>query len=260
MTITTPETRTFAPGDALAAAFGWWREAGVDLDYLDETVQWLATEEVEEAVTARPVVQRREEPKQTPIERAFAASAISAEIGGAPDTWPQDIAAFREWWLAEELSSTGAAGRIPPSGVAGAKLMVFVAEPQRDDVDGLLTGGAGRFLAAILCAMGIEQHEVYLASALPAATPLPDWPQLAQSGLGAITSHHATLAAPRRVLAFGRALAPLFDIPPEQARDPAVLRLGDTTLPLMLAPELAELARSPQRRRTFWTRWLEWTA
>ena len=72
--------------------------------------------------------------------------------------------------------------------------------------------------------------------------------------------HHIALSSPARVIAFGRALAPLFGVSPERAREAATVQAGEAVLPLLIAPDLAELARSPERRRNFWNRWLEWTA
>ena len=257
----TSETREFAPADALEAAFGWWREAGVDSDYTEEPASWLAEPEVEEAVTApRPSPVMRE-PEQTPLERAFDNIPAAEAIGGDNAGWPRDLAAFREWWMSEKsLAPVGADRRLPPRGVAGAKVWIVIPQPMEGDGEALLSGDAGRLVEAILRAIGVAPHEAYLASALPASLALPDWNDLAARGLGPVLHHHIALSSPMRVIAFGRALAPLFGIAPENAREPAVVRLGETVLPLMIAPELAELARSPERRRNFWNRWLEWTA
>ena len=254
---TPSQTGDFSAADALEAALDWWRDAGVDHDYADDAQAWLAEPPKEEAVAAPPPVKRVEEPKQTPLERAFEQAPVAGQIGGDKADWPQDLAKFREWWMSEaSLSHAGPDGRLPPRGVAGSKLMVLVAEPYSDDGDALLSGGAGGFAAAILRAMGIAPHEAYLASALPAPVTLADWQELAAGGLADITAHHVGLAQPERLLVFGRGLAPLFGIAPDRAREPASI----ATLPLMLAPDLADLARSAQRRRNFWNRWLEWTA
>lgn len=257
----TPETRELSPADALEAALDWWREAGVEDDYADETSNWLAEPEEKQAVTSPGPRKPPEEPRQTPLERAFGDAAGAAPVGGPADDYPQTLENFRQWWMsAETLSPHGPDRRLPPRGVPGAKLMILVPEPLETDTEELLSGAPGRFLSAILAAMGIAEHETYLASALPAPSSLPDWPGLAARGLADVTRHHISLAAPHRVLVFGRSLAPLFDVPPERAREPAVAKAGDKTLPLMLAPELAELARSAPRRRNFWNRWLDWTA
>lgn len=138
--------------------------------------------------------------------------------------------------------------------------MVILPQPMESDTDNLLSGAPGRFAEAILKAMQIEPHEAYLASALPAPLSLPDWPELASRGLGEVTRRHISLAKPHRVIAFDRSLASIFGVKPEMAREPAAIEAGGNTLPLLLAPTLAELARSAQRRRNFWDRWLEWTA
>lgn len=257
----TPESRDLSPADALESALDWWREAGVEDDYRDEATSWLAEPEAEQAVASTKPAKAPEEPKQTPIERAFEGTQNSARIGGPADHYPDSLEKFREWWMSDAtLSSAGPERRLPPRGVSGAKLMILVPDPMEGDADALLSGAPGRFLEAILRAMSIAPHEAYLASALPAPATLPDWQDLGARGLSDVTRRHIALATPHRVLAFGRSLAPVFDIAPEAARDPGVVHAGDRTLPLMLAPELGELARSAPRRRNFWNRWLDWTA
>lgn len=256
----TPESRELSPADALEAALDWWREAGVEDDYGEEATSWLAEPEAEQAVASPAPRKVTEKPRQTPLERAFEGTDGAGRIGGPEENRPDTLENFREWWMFEtSLSPSGSDSRLPPRGVAGAKVFVLVPEPLEGETDALLSGAPGRFVGAILRAMRIEPHEAYLASALPAPLALPDWADLAQRGLSGVTRHHIALAAPHRVIAFGRTLAPLFDIAPELAREPAVVKAGDRTLPLMLAPELAELARSAPRRRNFWNRWLEWT-
>ena len=257
----TPETRELSPVDALEAALDWWREAGVEDDYQDEATNWLAEPAKEQAVASPPPPKPPEEPKQTPLERAFGGIAGTGEIGGGNQSYPASLEKFREWWMSDRsLSSTGPEHRLPPRGVAGAKLMILVSEPAPEDGDALLSGETGRFVEALMRAMGIAPHEAYLASALPSRTALPDWADLASRGLASVTHHHIGLARPHRVLVFGRAMSPLFDIAPQDARDDAIVRTGEATLPLLLAPELAELMRSAPRRRNFWNRWLDWTA
>lgn len=257
----TPETRELSPADALEAALDWWREAGVEDDYRDETTSWLAEPEEKQAVASPKPKKPPEEPKQTPLQRAFEGTAAGERMGGAAESYPESLEKFREWWMCEKtLSHVGPDRRLPPRGVEGSKVMVILPHPMESDTDSLLSGAPGRFAEAILKAMQIEPHEAYLASALPAPLSLPDWPELASRGLGEITRRHISLAKPHRVIAFDRSLAPIFGVKPEMAREPAVIEAGGNTLPLLLAPTLAELARSAQRRRNFWDRWLEWTA
>lgn len=257
----TPDTSEITSADALESAFSWWREAGVDSDYADDPSVWLAEPEAEQAVAAprpAPVVR---EPEQTPLERAFVAVSTDEPIGGDRASWPKDLAAFREWWMSEKsLSPVGPDGRLPPRGVAGAKLWMVIPHPIEGDKDALLAGPEGRLVESILRAIGIAPHDAYLASALPAQTALPEWIDLAERGLGDVLRHHIALSSPARVIAFGRALAPLFGVSAERAREAATVQAGEAVLPLMIAPDLAELARSPERRRNFWNRWLEWTA
>ena len=254
-----PKTRDFTALESLEGAFDWWREAGVDADFLDEASGWLAQPEADDAVAAPPP------PAPPPIERKTALQR-ALEQGNAPTSQiddaaiPDTLEKFREWWMTEASLADGALDRrVPPRGVAGAKLMLLLPQPFDDDADGLLTGGAGKFVDAMLGAMGIAGHEAYFASALPAPMAMPDWGQLAAGGLGAIAKAHIALAAPQRVILFGRAQLALFDKSPEQARDPLSLDCAGKPYPLLAAPDLRNLARSAARRETFWNRWLDWT-
>ena len=238
--------------DALAAALDWWRECGVDFDYAETASQWLKAKETDEAVTSAPIAVRKEPPRKNALERALDAE-IATDIGGNKAEWPQDLPAFQKWWLSEKsLGDTLAENRTAPTGDSAADLAVLTPLPLPDI--------ERAFLAAILGAFGWDEARIYRASALPAATGLPDWQELGERGLAAVTHHHMTLAKPRRLLVLDRGLSPLFDIAPGNARDPATLNLPSGVIPMMLAPALADLARSPERRKNFWTRLLEWTA
>ena len=255
-----PETGDFSPLEGIEGALDWWREAGVDCDFAEEATDWLAKPEAEDDVATPPPAVVVAPPVQSPLERALEQSDREA-MGGARAQWPETLDKFREWWMTEASLGEGSLDRrVPPRGVAGAKLLVLVGQPEDDDAEGLLTGGAGRLLAAMLRAMGLAQHEVYIASALPAPMAMPDWHELSRAGLGEIARHHIALARPQRVLAFGRAQLALFGIAPEQAREPLVIECNGAMVPLLSAPDFSQIARSPARRERLWHRWLEWTA
>lgn len=233
-----------------AAALDWWREAGVDLDYNDEPTAWLREPAVEAAPAPAPPARTVPRPGAAPaLERALARArdpGSGRPIGGDPAHWPGDLAAFRAFWLTEPSLDPGAlADRVAPVGEAGAKLMLLVGQPDEGDREALLAGEQGALLARILAAMGFAESEVYLASALPRVTPMPDWDDLAARGLAALTRHHIGLAQPRRLIVFGRA-------PEMLARDSGV--------PTLAGPQLETLARSVAHKRRFWNAWLEWSA
>lgn len=254
-----PQPRAFAPLEGLEGALEWWREAGVEHDFAEAPANWLAQPEPVEAVTAPPPPAPGLPPAQTPHQRALVREGL-APIGGDQQGWPGTLEKFHAWWMTEPSLAPGALNRrLPPRGTAGARLMVLVGQPEADDTQELLSGGAGKLLAAMLRAMGIAPHEAYLASALPAPLALPEWPELAARGLGAVTCHHIALAAPQRVLAIGRAQLALFAVPPEAAHDPLTVECGGTRVPLLAAPDFAQIARSAARRERLWHRWLEWT-
>ncbi|MDG5747436.1 hypothetical protein P8Q88_04520 [Qipengyuania sp. XHP0207] len=255
----TPEPRDFDAAEALEGAIAWWREAGVDFDYADAPTQWLAEPEADHAVAAPQGAVPPPPPPATPLTRALEQEAAPL-IGGALTDWPTNLEKFREWWMTEPSLAEGSLDRrVPPRGVAGAKLCILVPQPEPDDGEGLLTGGAGRLLSAMLQSMEVSADEVYLASVLPAPMPLPDWSVLARRGLAEVTRHHLALAAPARVLAIGRSPLALFDIAPDKLREPLTIEVGEKPLPLLAAPDFSQIARSAKRRETLWHRWLEWT-
>lgn len=255
-----PETGDFSPLEVIEGALDWWREAGVDCDFGEVATDWLAKPEQEDAVAPPPPAPVAVPVPTSPLQRALVGDARPI-MGGLSDTWPDSLEKFREWWMIEPSLGDGALDRrVPPRGVAGAKLMVLVGEPEPDDGDGLLSGTAGRQLDAIIRAMGFEGHEVYLASALPAPAAMPDWFELARAGLGEIVRHHVALVRPQRLLAVGRGQLALFGIAPEQSREPLALECGGAMVPLLSAPDFSQIARSPARRERLWRRWLDWTA
>ncbi|MFA6218592.1 MAG: hypothetical protein WC692_02310 [Erythrobacter sp.] len=259
MQLDTPPPREFTPLHVLDGALDWWREAGVDCVFAEQPTDWLAKPAAEQAVAAPPPPAPGLPASPTPLQRVLEREKLPG-LGGAQAGWPDNLEKFREWWMTEPSLAEGALDRrLPPRGVARARLMVLIGQPEPDDAEALLSGGAGRLLGAMLRAMGIAPHETYFASALPAPMALPEWHELAARGLGDIARHHIALAAPQRILAVGRAQLALFGIPPESARDPLVVECAGTPFPLLAAPDFAEIARSAARRERLWQRWLEWT-
>ena len=229
-----------------AAALDWWREAGVDLDYADEPTAWLREPEVEAEPEPAPPPRTVPRPSAAPaLERALAREP-GVPIGGDPARWPSGLAEFRTFWLTEPSLDPGAlADRAAPMGAAGAALMVLVGQPDESDREALLSGDQGALLTRIFRATGLDESQVYLASALPRCTPLPDWDDLAARGLAALTRHHIALVAPRRLITFGKAASTL---------------AADSGVSTLTAPQLETLARSTAHKRRFWNAWLEWSA
>lgn len=228
-----------------AAALDWWREAGVDCDYSETPHQWLREPEVEQEVEAAPPPRTIAPRETSAVERALAREP-GVPLGGDRTRWPADLAAFRKFWLTEPSLDPGIlTDRVAPMGDVGAALMVLVGQPDAGDREALLTGEQGALLARILRAMGLEETQVYLASALPRVTPVPQWQDLAARGLADLTRLHIKLAAPQRLLVFGR--------------DMAMLAEG-CAASMLAGPQLAVLARSPVHKRRFWQSWLEFSA
>lgn len=239
--------------DEYAAALEWWRDAGVDHDFSDDVTDWLAEPEVpasSEHAASKP--KKKAEPAPPPPPK---------KIGGEADSWPTELVAFQEWFASStELDDGGAFPAIKPSGTASAELMIIVPEPEENDKDALLSGPQGRLLQGITQAAGIGTEQLYLATALRRHTPMPDWPALRASGIGAILAHHINLAAPKRILTFGRNIPPLLGNDTAQGTVilPNFNHEGRST-PVMGVSSLSELLRSAGKREKFWHRWLEWT-
>lgn len=236
----------------LAAAQTWWREAGVDLAFADAPTDWLA------GARERAVPTAGETPAAKPTSSA--APTSPARIGGDRAHWPAALADFGPWWLTEpSLDPAPAARRVLPAGPAGAPLMVLVATPEPEDREALLSGGQGCLLDAILTAFGTPRAEAYLASALPSHVPLADWPALAANGMADVLAHHIALAAPQRLIVFGRDVSPLLGHDPAQAAQSSLrFNHDDLSVPLLYAPSLEALLERPALKRALWRRWLDW--
>lgn len=238
----------------ITAALDWWRDAGVDCDFLDEPRQWLAPPEEEGRDERRP-----ERPRRAPAEET---AAPPAPARFDPSALPQDLAAFGRWWLSEPLlDDSGTAGRLLPQGAASAKLMVVVDMPEPEDREALLSGQQGRLLDAMLAAFGARREDVYLASALPRAVPAPDWPAMLDRGLGQVLVHHIRLAAPERLLVLGTNVLPLLghQLPQRSAVSLTFIH-EDRTIPLLASRGLPALLAQPRWKALLWQAWLEWTA
>ena len=243
--------------DEIAAALDWWRDAGVDSDFSDEPVNWLAQ-------SAKPAAGQpaAEMAANAPPAATSTPPPPPTTIGGPRENWPQSLEEFAPWWLGElSLDHGRNGGRVPPRGHAGADLMVMIAEPEAVDDGRLLSGPQGQLLDAILCAMGIAPDGAYVASALPRHTPMADWAGLQAAGLGDVLRHHITLAAPRRLIVLGSNVLPLLGNDPANSAEflPGLNHEG-ASIPLLSAMELAALIARPRTKARLWQRLLDWTA
>lgn len=238
--------------EEIAAAQDWWAGAGVDCDFTDAPVNWLAAEQA--IASPKPSETRRaaaSQPEPTP----------QVMLGGDPAAWPDTLAAFDRWWLSEASLSMGSnAPRPAPRGPENAELMILVPQPEADDRDTLLSGPQGDLIANMARAMGTSIEGVRLASVLPRHTPGADWARLAAAGLGALTLHHLALAAPRRLVVLGRSILPLLGADPEQAAALRTVAARNATIDTIAGREPATLLAMAPARRALWQRWLERSA
>lgn len=238
---------------AIQAAQEWWSEAGVDLAYSDTPTRWLTPPAAtDEDAAAKPAAREKTKAPAKPAPE---------RLGGPQDRWPTDLAAFADWWLTEPtLAPVSGRRRVAPAGPGNAPLMVLVIEPEEDDRERLLAGPAGRLFDAILSRLGLTRAGIYLASALPSPMPLPDWPVLAERGLGEVIARHVTLAAPQRLLIFGRdGISALLGHDPSDSL-PSSLRFNHDSreIPVLWLPALDTLLARPARKGAVWARLLDW--
>ncbi|MFM5916197.1 MAG: hypothetical protein ACKOOL_01550 [Novosphingobium sp.] len=248
MTISGPATPD--QGAAIAATLQWWRDAGVDYAFSDEAVSWLVPVEAVQAIStpAMFVPPRPPDPPPRPL------------IGGDPASWPQDLAAFRTWWLTEPTLDGGMTeGRIAARGDAGAALMVLVEQPEAEDGDRLLSGPLGKLLNAIISALGCDPATAAIASVLPRHMPHPDWTDLASAGLPELTRHHLALAAPQRLICFGRHVSSLLGHDPAKSADQlTTISHSRGAIPALMAPGLEDLMGRPRVKARLWQALLDW--
>ncbi len=254
------------------AALAWWHMAGVDHDFGDDATAWLADRPLDAARksgSGRATAQQHAgaSPHQASDAVAAFAGPLTAEqtVPATPrrdylgDSPPADLAAFRQWWMeSPDLDAARGFPRVSPRGEAGAALLVLVPAPESEDRERLLSGPQGRLLTNILAAMGLDEKDVYIASALPSHTPMADLGMLAAAGMDAVTAHHIGLVAPARLIAFGTGLAPMLGLPSEQPLREINYVSGKT--PALSSEMLDALMDMPRLKARFWRRWMEWSA
>jgi len=222
-------------------------------------VRWLAQEPVADAPPAVPAAYAAPAgARGAPAADSAPAYAAEAPIGGDRAGWPTDLAAFHAWWLEHPALDDGQVrGRVAPRGPAGAGLMIVVPEPEPEDEEHLLSGRGGSLLRAILAAIGSGPEEVYVASALPRATPGADWAAFHARGLGELLAHHIGLVGPKRLILFGPHILPLLGHNPAQiAQTSLSFNHEGRTIPLMGSQDLQVLVDKPARKAALWQRWL----
>lgn len=233
----------------IAAALDWWRLAGVDHDFAEIARDWLEPK----AEPAAPA------PPPAPVQFAAPPPPVVRIAANRAD-WPQDLAAFADWWLAEpSLDGGQSSGRVPPRGPKNAAMMVLVDQPEANDGPCLLAGEQGRMVGAILSSLGIDPDQTYFASLLPRHTPMADWATLGEAGLGELALHHIGLAAPGRLISFGPNVSSLLGHTPAKSAEPfqQFYHVGPS-IPALAAPALTTLLARPRGKAVLWQSLLDW--
>lgn len=240
----------------IEAALEWWRMAGVDHDYSEDVTDWLAKADAQ-AKPAQPSTVPQQAPSEPQAEPAKIARTNL--LGDVP---PSDLAAFQQFWLeAPGLDAIGPRGRVAARGPANAELMVLVTDPEEHDGARLLNGPQGQLLSRILAAMGYEESDVYVASALPRHTPMADTAAIAAAGMDAVVLHHISLAAPKRLIALGSNILPLLGHRlPKDASSLREINQNQVITPILVSEGLTDFMSMPLLKARFWRRYLEWSA
>lgn len=227
---------------AVEAALAWWREAGVDGDWIDAPQDWLA----------KPANPRVAPPK--PAEPA------APPYAGGSENWPSDLAGFAPWWLTEPDLAPAGGLRIAPAGPEAPLLMVVVPMPEAEDAEALLSGKAGRLLDGFLGAAGLSRAQIYCASALPARLAAPDWAALRDAGLGQVLLHHIALVRPQRLILFGQnGISTLMsNALPNKPTHLQSINHDDAKVPVLSAYDLETIVARPALKAGLWNRWLDW--
>ncbi|AZI38025.1 hypothetical protein [Caenibius tardaugens] len=103
------EHANLTPAQALAGAMNWWREAGVDLHFVDETHQWIVDSPEEAGIPAPRRAMAMPPPEMEP--------EVLPPLLAIRDNWPQTLEEFSPWWLQEPaLDRGGTSPRVAPRG------------------------------------------------------------------------------------------------------------------------------------------------
>lgn len=232
-----------------AAALDWWREAGVDCDFLDEPRDWMPPAQADSDSSDRPPVRRKvAEPVEAPPP--------------PPVVVPDSLAAFQSWWMsAPELDGGRCVGRVAPRGPASPSMMILAPTPEASDGEMILSGPEGRVLDAFLKAAGVADEEVYRASALPCHSPGADWDPATNTLIAQALRRHIQLVRPQRLLVLGFVILPLLSH--DSPQGPAAAREfnhEDGTVPMLAVRRLPAAASQPRWKSALWHAWLDWSA
>lgn len=247
-----------------AAALDWWRDAGVDCDFVDEPRSWLEPVGAETLPAGPATASAMNDGVPAPPSGSFdSPRALRTEPAApaiVPENIPDDLESFREWWMREPALDEGRTGqRIPPRGERGAELMVLVPEPEAMDRDRLLSGPQGRLLEGFLQAAGLDPATVYHASFLPRHGPGTDWNGPEPAAIAPAVLRHIALAAPKRLLVLGFNVLPLLgNAPPQAPASLQNLQHEGMTIPLLAARALAGMDQRPSWKAALWQAWLDW--
>jgi len=244
-------------GESLTAALAWWHEAGVDMAFVDAPQDWLEAQAPAAAAKSSPAAALPPLPQKA--ARVSAQEQAIEPIAEDRSKWPERLEDFSPWWLSEPSLAPRGIKRLEPRGVRGAAVMVLVPMPAEDDGDTLLSGRTGKLLDAMLAAFGVDPASIYRASVLPARIALPDWAALGAAGLGAVLERHVALAAPQRLLVFGKTdiSALLAHGSAQNAHHLRAFNHDKGSIPAGFEYDLETLLAKPGWKAGVWQRWLE---
>ena len=183
-----PDIATMIPASSVSNLLGWWRDAGVDTLIDEAPVPWLARGKAAELPTASVATVERVVPKEV---------------------MPDDLDAFVGWLMsANAIPDAGpTARRVPPSGAAGAEIMVIIDMPEAGDAEAgnLIAGEVGALFDKMLGAIKRSRADIWLATLSPGRSPTGRLNPQSEARLAEIARHHIALVAPKRLWVMGEA-------------------------------------------------------
>jgi uracil-DNA glycosylase family 4 len=195
-----------------------------------------------------PVPERPAAPPGTPVERAIQAAALA----GSPEELKAAIAGLKDCPLRDMATNIVFATGDPSAGL----LMIGGAPAADEDRTGTpFAGREGALLDQMLASVGLTREAMLLTPLIPwrppgGRVPNPGEIQLYRPFLMRLIA----LTAPRRIVLFGTLAASTLLGSAQRMRSPAWVeaRIDGAVMPVLILPALADLLKTPSRRKDAW--------
>lgn len=177
---------TLIPAQNVANVMHWWADAGVDTLIDEAPVPWLER--------GRPAPRLPE-------------NTVAQKTAAPQERLPDNLDGFVGWLMsATTIPDAGPpARRVPPSGAAGAEIMVIIDMPEAGDAEAgnLIAGEVGALFDKMLGAIKRSRADIWLATLSPGRSPTGRLNPQSEARLAEIARHHIALVAPKRLWVMG---------------------------------------------------------